>query len=476
MWQRTWYRTGFFFSEGLGGEWTVARAGRAFFIAMARYATLLIVPHFRATSVFGFSLLVSMVAQVWSGFLLSVYFVPDPSFVMTFREEYMNEVWWFAYVHKAHVVGVDSIFVLSYLHIFKKMYLKNFAGGDVDGWVSGTYAFVVYHGVVFLGITLSSNHLGDVTVTIAANIFWSLLASWHKTYAPIFTNKHLNVDQLTRFMVAHYVVAWYYIYLVQVHVLFIHEAWDADSGTSAPQDGASPKLSWVWDALQREAALMAALYVFFMSYFTYSGHPDPRVVNFNFFEQWSEAEMEEINFFAVAPHWYFRAHMGLLTVCAQHYEGLFWLAGFYPLLALMPLWARLLGGIPDLGLSDVIPMRESLVQQALFVAFLASMAYVGGTLPCGRFYYEGVEGFFGNTWLRLSYQYIFMYLGFALHATDRSERWVCALKRKYEEEEAASESAASESAASESAAGGAAAGGAAPAVLRWALCGGVLSR
>lgn len=111
--------------------------------------------------------------------------------------------------------------------------------------MSGTYAFVVYHGVVFLGITLSSNHLGDVTVTIGANIFWSLLASWHKTYTPVFTNKHLNVDQLTRFMVAHYVVAWYYIYLVQVHVVFIHEAWDADSGTSAPQDNASPKLTWV---------------------------------------------------------------------------------------------------------------------------------------------------------------------------------------------------------------------------------------
>lgn len=51
-------------------------------------------------------------------------------------------------------------------------------------------------------------------------------------------------------------------------------------------------------------------------------HPDFRVVNFTFFEQWSESEMEDINFFAVAPHWYFRAHMGLLTVCAQHYEGL----------------------------------------------------------------------------------------------------------------------------------------------------------
>jgi len=74
-------------------------------------------------------------------------------------------------VHSAHVVGVDSIFTLSYLHIFKKVYIKNFVGADLDGWVTGTYAFLVYHAVVFLGITLSSNHLGDLTLTIGANIF-----------------------------------------------------------------------------------------------------------------------------------------------------------------------------------------------------------------------------------------------------------------------------------------------------------------
>ncbi len=65
-------------------------------------------------------------------------------------------------------------------------------------------------------------------------------------------------------------------------------------------------------------------------------HPDTRVVNFTFFEQWTETEMEEINFFIVAPHWYFRAHMGLLTVCAQHYEGLAWLVGFYATLSFIP--------------------------------------------------------------------------------------------------------------------------------------------
>ena len=61
-------------------------------VNLARYAFAVVVPNFRASSVFGFALLVNMIAQMWSGFLLSLYYIPDPSFVMTFREEYMNEI------------------------------------------------------------------------------------------------------------------------------------------------------------------------------------------------------------------------------------------------------------------------------------------------------------------------------------------------------------------------------------------------
>jgi quinol-cytochrome oxidoreductase complex cytochrome b subunit len=140
-----------------------------------RFAAAIVVPPFRATSVFGFALLVAIVAQMYSGLLLSLYYLPDPSFAISIREDLAMEVWWYTYVYKAHVIGVDLIFTLSYLHILKKIYIRNYAEGDLEGWFTGAYAFLIYHLVVFLGITLSTNHLGDVTIMIAANIFWSLL-------------------------------------------------------------------------------------------------------------------------------------------------------------------------------------------------------------------------------------------------------------------------------------------------------------
>lgn len=424
---KSWFPYEFNFNSDNSFTWILLRFGRGLLLFILRYAFYVLVPYFRFTSVFGFSLLISIIFQMWSGFLLALYFIPDPAFVMTFREEYINEIWWFIYVYKTHVVGVDCIFVLSYLHIFKKIYIKNFFGSDLEGWTTGTYAFLIFHAVVFLGITLSSNHLGDLTLTIGANIFWSIFLNKHKIYSLVFTNKHLNMDQLTRFMVAHYIAAWYYVYLVQLHVMYIHEMWDGDSAFSDTQDNNTSKGNWFLDALQKESIIMLFLYLFVYFYCIIVYHPDSKVVNFNFFEQWAEVEMEDINFFIVGPHWYFRPHMGLLTICSQHYEGLFWLLSYYVILAFLPLWSKIIQNSKLLGplSADYIPMRESVTQQFFFLLFIASMIYIGGTLPCARFYYEGDEGFFGNSLLRLSYQYIYSYLFFFIHFIDRLERTIC---------------------------------------------------
>jgi hypothetical protein len=118
--------------------------------------------------------------------------------------------------------------------------------------------------------------------------------------------------------------------------------------------------------------------------------------------------------------------MGLLTVCAHHYEGLAWLVGFYLLLCYTPhlyrAWAQALAA---LRLPDSAPKRQSPTQELCYAGLVGSMLYVGGTLPCGRFYYENVDGFFGNSFLRLSYEYIYLYLGVLAHLVDRLERAYC---------------------------------------------------
>ena len=98
-----------------------------------RAAFRISVPFILASSVLGFFLLFAFYSQYGSGLLLSLLYLPDPSFVIVLREEINAEVKWFISIHQLHVVGVDLTFAGLYAHILKKIALGSFAVGDRDG-------------------------------------------------------------------------------------------------------------------------------------------------------------------------------------------------------------------------------------------------------------------------------------------------------------------------------------------------------
>lgn len=372
-------------------------------------------PFSSATSVLGFCLLLVILMQLLSGFFLAWYYIPEPGLVVEMREEMFEETRFGAEVYYMHVRGVDAIFVLSYLHILKKLYLKNYITTDGDGWILGGYAFFWFHYVVGLGICLSANHLSDLTLTIAANVYWSLVDNIHKSYYFIFTNKHLNVDELTRLMLLHYLTPWYYLYLIKLHIMYCHEGWDSDSGKSTYEDKTNSWISWFYDAFWKEIQDSWYIVILTYSYFFFH-HFDINSVAYAFFERWNIAELDEIRFYGVAPHWYFRPLMGLLTIAPTHFEGIMWLGLFFILLTFTPVLYNFYNSkskdIP------VIAMQDSFIQTLFFSLFMFSLFTTSSILPCGRYYYDPEGGYVGNTWLKWSYQYIYWYLGWIIHHLD----------------------------------------------------------
>jgi len=59
--------------------------------------------------------------------------MPEPGLVVELREEMFNDTRFGSEVYFAHVRGVDSLMLLSYMHILKKIYLKNFIVSESDG-------------------------------------------------------------------------------------------------------------------------------------------------------------------------------------------------------------------------------------------------------------------------------------------------------------------------------------------------------
>lgn len=366
-------------------------------------------------------LLISIVMQLLSGFYLGWYYIPEPGLVIELREEMFNDTRFGAEVFYMHLRGVDTIFVLSYMHILKKIYLKNYVSAEADGWILGGYAFFWFHYIVALGISLSATHLSDVTLTIVANIYWSVFNNIYKTYYIIFTNKHLNTDQMTRLMVLHYFTPWYYLYLIQLHVLFCHESWDSDSGETTYEDKSGSYISWFYDAFLKELQDAWFITTFVFIYF-WLHHLNAGSVGYYFFERWNISELNEIRFYGVAPHWYFRPLMGLLVISPTHYEGLMWMVLFFVLITFTPIiynWYNTYNRA-----YSPIPMQNSMIQTFFFILFLSSMFTAASTLPCGRYYYEPEGGYVGNPWIKFSFQYIYLYLGWFLHHLDLIDHYI----------------------------------------------------
>lgn len=387
----------------------------------------MLLPFSSVTSIIGFMLLTAILFQLISGFFLAWYYIPEPGLVVELREEMFNDTRYGVEVFWMHLRGVDSLMLLSYMHILKKIYLKNYITSECDGWLLGGYAFFFFHYIVALGICLSGSHLSDLTLTIIANITWSLTNNTHKTYYVIFTNKHLNIDQLTRCMVLHYFTPWYYVYLVKLHVLFCHESWDADSGEALYEDRSSSYIAWFFDAFLKEIQDGWYWSTYAIGYF-FGHHFDGGTVNFFFFERWNIAEFAEIRFYGVAPHWYFRPFMGLLTIAPTHFEGLMWFGLWLGLLAFLPVINNFYH--PYRESLETIPMQNSNFQHFTFSIFMLSLYCAASMLPCGRYYYEPEGGYVGNPWVKLSYQYAYVYLIWLIHHLDEIDNTIFGISRR----------------------------------------------
>jgi len=91
-----------------------------------KYFALLSVSFHDMNSILGFFTFLIIASQLISGTMLAFSLVPEPMIVPMVRDEediedlYADDFFWL------HERGVDLIFIFSYFHLFRKLYLNVF--------------------------------------------------------------------------------------------------------------------------------------------------------------------------------------------------------------------------------------------------------------------------------------------------------------------------------------------------------------
>jgi hypothetical protein len=93
-------------------------------VNLIRYFATISVSFHDLNALFGFMIFLTIASNLVSGCMLCFSLIPEPMLVPVVRDEedledlYADDFFWL------HERGVDCIFIFSYLHLFRKLYLN----------------------------------------------------------------------------------------------------------------------------------------------------------------------------------------------------------------------------------------------------------------------------------------------------------------------------------------------------------------
>lgn len=385
------------------------------------YFALLAVSFHDLTSLFGFFLFLTIASQLISGTMLAFSLIPEPMLIPMVRDEedledlYTDDFFWL------HERGVDLIFIFSYCHLFRKLYINAFEYEHEAAWKSGVLTFLIFQVVVFLGLVLCCTHLSEVTLSIAANVLHTFFFFKGKFYWWLFTDKQLNTDTIIRLAYAHYLSAFFMGYLALVHGIDLHYDWKNESS----YDGLEPEMVWWDEAFSNELSYTMDIIIILIFICVYM-YPEPEALNFELFMWGDIGLVNDIRFYGVAPHWYFRPFMAWLIICPHHKTGIFGLLFLFLILFYQPV----LHGTNEqnnFNKKTILFLNSKFEKNSFFNAnykyvegntyhqltyslFVSCALYTSSFLPYGRFYIR----LGGNIGMLYAYFYIFFYLSFSI--------------------------------------------------------------
>jgi len=369
-------------------------------------------------SLFGFFIFLIVASQCISGIMLAFSLIPEPMLIPMVREEediedlYIDDFFWL------HERGVDLIFIFSYFHLFRKLYLNVFEYENEAAWKSGVFTFLIFQVVVFFGLVLCCTHLSEITLTIAANILHTFFAFKGKAYWWIFTDKQLSTDTMVRLAYAHYLAAFFMAYLGLIHGIDMHYDWKTETSF----DGIDAEVAWWDEGLCSELghSMDVLVIVSIVSWFVYV---EPEALSYEIFMWGDVGLVTDVRYYGVAPHWYFRPFMAWLIACPHHKTGIFGLIYFFLILFYQPvlhgtteqdnynkktlMFFKWKLKTSNFFSGSYINLEMNLYHNFTYALFVSSCLYAASFLPYGRFY----NRLGGNVGMLGAYMYLYLYLG-----------------------------------------------------------------
>nr|WIL10304.1 cytochrome b [Nothopoda sp.] len=169
---------------------------------------------------FGSMLGVSLMVQILSGILLTMFYTAFHLESFNSIIYLMKETWMGWIIRMVHMNGASMFFTFMYLHLFRGLYYSS--SNNKKTWISGSIIMLMMMGISFLGYVLPWGQMSYWAVAVITNLMTVIPMIGEKLVEWIWGGYSVGKPTLIRFYTLHFLTPMILTLAVLMHLFFLH--------------------------------------------------------------------------------------------------------------------------------------------------------------------------------------------------------------------------------------------------------------
>ena len=171
---------------------------------------------------FGAILTFMLAAQIVTGVVLAMHYVPNADLAMGSVETIMRDVnygWLFRYLHSN---GASLFFFAVYVHILRGLYYGSYKEPREILWILGVIIFLLMIATAFMGYVLPWGQMSFWGATVITNLFTAIPLVGNAITTWLWGGFSVDDPTLNRFYALHYLLPFMIVGVVVLHIWALH--------------------------------------------------------------------------------------------------------------------------------------------------------------------------------------------------------------------------------------------------------------
>jgi len=171
---------------------------------------------------FGAILSFMLIAQIVTGIVLAMHYVPSAALAFASIEHIMRDVNYGWLIRYLHTNGASMFFLAVYIHMFRGLYYGSYKAPREVLWILGVIIYVLMTAAAFMGYVLPWGSMSFAGATVITNLFTAIPLVGGSVSHWLWGGYAVGDPTLNRFFSLHYLLPFMIVGVVGLHVWALH--------------------------------------------------------------------------------------------------------------------------------------------------------------------------------------------------------------------------------------------------------------